>query len=108
MLAMFDFPDPNTHSELRVETTTPLQKLFALNSPFMVENSEALAKRLIESTSDQEARIRLAYELCFGRPPSEAELELAESFFENESDSIGRWNQYAQVLLAANELLFID
>ena len=33
MLARFDFPDPNAHSATRFETTTPLQKLFLLNSP---------------------------------------------------------------------------
>jgi hypothetical protein len=32
MLAMFDFPDPNTHSDRRSLTTTPLQKLFVLNA----------------------------------------------------------------------------
>jgi hypothetical protein len=108
MLAMFDYPDPNTHSERRVETTTPLQKLFALNSPFMVEHSTAFAKRLIEHNSEREARITLAYQLCYNRSPSESEWELARAFFESEPDSIDRWNQYAQVLLAANELLFID
>lgn len=108
MLAMFDFPDPNTHSERRVETTTPLQKLFALNSPFMVYQADTFAKRLIEDTADNEGRITRAYELCYARPPHPAELLLARQFFEEEPDSLDRWTQYAQVLLAANELMFID
>jgi len=108
MLALFDYPDPNTHSESRVETTTPLQKLFALNSPFMVEQAQALAKRLMDHTADNEGRMRRAYELCYARPPSEAELEIARQFFGEEPDSLDRWTQYAQVLLAANELYFID
>ncbi|MCA9203560.1 MAG: PSD1 domain-containing protein, partial [Planctomycetales bacterium] len=45
LLAMFDFPDPNAHSGGRVETTTPLQKLFVLNSPWMVEQARRLAER---------------------------------------------------------------
>ena len=45
MLALFDFPDPNAHSERRARTTTPLQKLFVLNSPFMLRQAEALADR---------------------------------------------------------------
>ena len=108
MLALFDFPDPNTHSERRVETTTPLQKLFAMNSPFMVAEAEALAKRLIESASDNEHRITEAYELCYNRPPRLEERKLAEEFFGSEADSLELWTQYAQVLLASNELLFID
>src|SRR5439155_6679606 len=46
MLALFDFPDPNAHAAVRAETITPLQKLFVLNSPFMVEHAAALADRL--------------------------------------------------------------
>ena len=108
MLALFDFPDPNTHSERRVETTTPLQKLFAMNSPFMVAEAEALAKRLIEASPENEDRITQAYELCYNRPPRSEEKQLAGEFFGGEPDSLERWTQYAQVLLAANELLFID
>jgi hypothetical protein len=108
MLAMFDYPDPNTHSERRVETTTPLQKLFAMNSPFMLEQAEALAKRLIAEHAAQEDRIARAYELCYNRPPQEEEQSLAVEFFANETGSLELWTQYAQVLLAANELMFID
>ncbi len=108
MLAMFDYPDPNTHSEQRVETTTPLQKLFALNSPFMVQNAESLAKRVIESSPNLEDRITTAYEICYSRPPNEQEQQLAATFLGTKPDSIDLWTQYSQVLLAANELMFID
>ena len=50
MLALFDFPDPNIHADHRVETTTPLQKLFVMNSPFMVREAEDLAKFLASRT----------------------------------------------------------
>jgi hypothetical protein len=108
MLAMFDYPDPNTHSERRVETTTPLQKLFAMNSPLMLANAESLAKRILESHPNQEDRITLAYELCFSRPPRNKEQTLAAEFLGNEPESLALWTQYSQVLLAANELMFID
>jgi hypothetical protein len=108
MLSLFDYPDPNTHSEHRVETTTPLQKLFAMNSPFMVAEAEAFAKRLIASHSNFEDRILEASELCYSRPPTAAEQELAGDFFGTEADSVELWTQYAQVLLASNELLFVD
>ena len=44
LLALFDFPDPNVHSAGRVETTTPLQKLFVLNSPFMIRQAQYQAE----------------------------------------------------------------
>ncbi|MEE8164374.1 MAG: DUF1549 and DUF1553 domain-containing protein, partial [Myxococcota bacterium] len=68
-LALFDFPDPNVHAEKRTKTTTPIQKLFALNSPFMVRQAEGLAKRLLssgEGTADS-SRIELAYRLVYAR-----------------------------------------
>ena len=80
MLARFDFPDPNAHSPARHETTTPLQKLFLLNSPFLVDQSERLAERLMESGSSNEERIAFAYQLLFGREPSGEELSLASDF----------------------------
>ena len=52
MLAMYDFPDPNAHAARRVETITPVQKLFALNSPFVVRQAEALAERYARGCVD--------------------------------------------------------
>lgn len=46
MLRIHDFPDPGAHSPWRAETITPLQQLFALNGPFVLEMADALTKRL--------------------------------------------------------------
>ena len=114
MLVMFDFPDPNAHSASRSSTTTPLQKLFVLNSPFMVRQAEAFADRLlkeIEGDTDQDAerRIQRAYGLAFGRSASPTETRLARVFLRGTGEDIrSAWHQYAQVLLASNETLFID
>jgi hypothetical protein len=35
LLMQFDYPDANVHAEKRAVTTTPIQKLFLLNSPFI-------------------------------------------------------------------------
>ena len=45
LLARFDFPDPNAHSARRVETNTPLQQLFLMNSPFMIHMATLLSER---------------------------------------------------------------
>jgi hypothetical protein len=113
MLALFDFPDPNVHADRRLETTTPLQKLFVLNSPFMVAQAEGLAERLLtESTADHgetgQGRIDRAYCLLYGRPPTELEMRLGLAFLRDEDDRVARWRQYCHVLLAANEMMFLD
>jgi hypothetical protein len=108
MLKTFDFPDPNAHAARRVQTTTPLQKLFALNNPFMLRQAEALVSRSREmSGGESEQRVRAMYEILFGRPPSSEELELASIFLTGDNPD-ERWLEYAQVLLASNELLMLD
>src|SRR5438128_8539849 len=81
LLALFDFPDPNIHADHRVETTTPLQKLFVMNSPFMVRQAEALADFLTAQT-DGAARsfIQKGYLVLYGRPVAEGELQLGLEF----------------------------
>jgi hypothetical protein len=118
LLVMFDYPDPNVHADRRVETTTPLQKMFVLNSPFMVAQAAALADRLSADVPDCEQaaghsavdrrRIELAYRLLYGRPVTDEEIELGEEFIAAGSDRADRWRQYSHVLLAANELLYVD
>ncbi len=106
MLRQFDFPDPNTHSPQRFETTTPLQKLFLLNSPFMVRNSEALATRVDHFGGSRRSRIEWAYKLLFARAPTPPEYALGESFL-NTGDA-DAWSHYAHTLLISNEMFMVD
>jgi hypothetical protein len=114
LLALFDFPDPNIHADRRVETTTPLQKLFVMNNRFMVRQAELLAERLTAerggtiSQSTNRTFIQRAYQLLYSRSASEDETRLGMDFLSAGDDPKARRQQYAQVLLAANETLFID
>ncbi|MEX2189042.1 MAG: PSD1 and planctomycete cytochrome C domain-containing protein [Pirellulales bacterium] len=120
MLALFDYPDPNVHSEHRTTTTTPLQKLFVMNGPLMVATGDRLAQRLIAelpadkngadgATTTTAHRIDLAYQLLYGRAASDAERSLGGQFIASlGEDEAQAWSQYAQVLLASNEMLFVD
>jgi uncharacterized protein DUF1549/uncharacterized protein DUF1553/cytochrome c len=72
-LSLFDFPSPNLSSERRFTTNVPLQRLFFMNSDFMQQQGELLARRL-ESETDSTARIQKAYRLIFGRAASEEEV----------------------------------
>jgi mono/diheme cytochrome c family protein len=109
LLMMFDYPDANVHAEKRSVTTTPMQKLFVLNSPFMQRRAQAFASRVISSAEDDEIRVVRACQLAYARLPSPEEVTLALNFLRrpNASD-MSRWEQYAQLLLASNELLYVD
>jgi mono/diheme cytochrome c family protein len=104
-LALFDFPNPNSLSEQRVETATPLQQLFFLNSGFVEARAIALACRIESSSFDTAGRIQNAYRMVFARAPSKNELELGRQFVAQAGES---WVRYAQVLLSSNELLFVN
>jgi hypothetical protein len=111
-LALYDFPDPNVTAEKRAETITPLQKLFVMNSPFMLAQAEAFEARLMQifPANSSEAtlpRITTAYQLLYGRTPSPIEIQVAEQFLRNGSET-NRWRAYAHALLATNELQYID
>jgi len=109
MLALFDFPDPNVHAAGRSNTTTPLQKMFVLNSPFMVRQAQSLAVRCREQPGNDADRINWAYQLLYGRPVTAEEQDAGLSFLGDPNDQqAAKWEQYAQVLLASNEMLVVD
>ncbi len=82
-LSLFDFPSPNLSSERRFTTNVPLQRLFFMNSDFMQQQGELLARRL-ESEPDSTARIQKAYRLVFGRAASDDEVKTGLAFLRSE------------------------
>jgi hypothetical protein len=106
LLALFDFPDANLHADRRVETITPLQKLFVMNSPFMIQLANALAERVTTDAGDStpEAFVQRAYLVLYGREPSEVERRLGLSFLQAQ----GGRQEYAHVLLASSEMMYLD
>ena len=106
----FDYPDANVHAEKRAVTTTPMQKLFMLNSGFMIEQAKLLAARLTANPKDTDpTRIQQAYRLLFGREPEKAESKVALEFLRKPAATdMSRWDEYAQVLLTSNEMLYVD
>ncbi len=112
LLRLFDFPDANITSEKRSETTVPQQQLFVLNSPFMTTQAKAFAARLHSQAPDSdEARIRLAFQLAYGRPPEDVEVELGLAYLSREPEPGNRlspWETYSQILLGSNEFMYLD
>jgi mono/diheme cytochrome c family protein len=103
-LGLFDFPNPMATSDRRVQTATPLQQLFFLNSTFVQDRARALAARL-EQAEDNKTRIREAYRILFQRTPEADEMKLGLQYVVSSKDA---WPRYAQALLSSNELVFIE
>ncbi len=115
-LQVFDFPNPSFTAEQRFSTNVPLQRLFFMNSSFVYRQAERLAKRVNDEGSD-EARIRKAYRLLYGRAPAEAEMQAGLEFVKANPEKPGNqiagepstaWKQYARVLLSSNEFEFVN
>jgi hypothetical protein len=113
MYRTFDFASPDTHAPQRHTTTVPQQALFLMNSPFVVQQAQALAARPeVAQVSQPELRVEALYRVLFGRPPEPEEVDLGVRFVREvrsePETKLAPWEQYAQVLLLANEFAFMD
>ncbi len=115
-LQVFDFPNPSFTAEQRFSTIVPLQRLYFMNSPFVYQHAEQLAKRVYPA-GDDTARVKKAYKLLFNRDPNAKEMELAINFLHSTPDLKGEtitgqpttaWKEYARVLLSSNEFEFMN
>ncbi|HEV8378070.1 MAG TPA: DUF1549 and DUF1553 domain-containing protein, partial [Tepidisphaeraceae bacterium] len=110
LLMQFDYPDANVHAEKRSVTTTPAQKLFMLNSPFVIGAAKSLVARLrAEGIEEDSQKVERVYGLVFGRKPRAEEYEMAREFLNGPEESgMSRWQQYAQVMLVCSEAIYVD
>ncbi|MAS90830.1 MAG: hypothetical protein CMO56_02905, partial [Verrucomicrobiales bacterium] len=101
-LALFDYPDPNIHSSSRDETITPAQKLYFINSEFVIERSKKISLE-ITSNNINESIIKM-YQKILSRSPSNQELlRSVEYIGVVEEKKEERWQRFAQNLLISNE-----
>ena len=75
---VFDFANPDMHSPQRSDTTVPQQALFFMNSPFVIEQSRALAARL--TGTEAKEKIRRLYQLTLQREPTAKQLSVGLNF----------------------------
>jgi len=82
-LQLFDFPSPNLSAEKRFATNVPLQRLFFMNSDFVQQQAELLARK-IEAEPDNTARVQKAYQLIFGRAATPDEVKVGLDYLASE------------------------
>jgi hypothetical protein len=76
---VFDFADAEVTTGKRDSTTVATQALFLMNSPFVLEQSQKTARRLL-ALNDDEARLRDLYRRALGRTPTAEETQKATVF----------------------------
>jgi len=81
----FDFASPDVSTAQRPQTTIPQQALFALNSPFLLTQTRALARS--DASKNPAERIKALYRRVYARDPSAAELEADLAYIGASTDS---------------------
>jgi cytochrome c553 len=120
-LGLFDFADPSIVVGHRDTTTVPAQSLYLMNSPFIVDQSRALAQRLLgESNMDDNTRVDLAYRLSLVRDPTDDQRQRAVAYVarldeglkssetNDERRRLAAWAGFCQSLLASAEFRYLD
>jgi hypothetical protein len=115
MLEIFDVADPSLVVGRRSVTTVPAQDLYLMNSPFVVQQSRQFADELLESLTDESARIETAYLRALSRPPTTEERVRAAKFLKQSTDALGNastgdkepeaaaWASFCQALIVSAE-----
>ncbi len=115
---LFDAADPNAIVEKRIDSTVSPQALFLLNHPFVTAQTKLLVERLGKEVSQKNNRKKIAwlYEMLYGRSPNSQEINVGESALAKASLAVSEkknsdalaWEEYCQVLLCANEFIYVD
>ncbi|MBS0206972.1 MAG: PSD1 domain-containing protein [Planctomycetes bacterium] len=111
LFRLFDFPDAKRHTENRLPTTTPLQQLYLLNSPFLQQQAEAAARVVLRSSSSEASDVaRSLFRQILLRDPTADELNEALQLVQSDSGEVpaDNWSFLAHSLLATNEFLYVD
>ena len=104
LLTAFDCPDPSTVTPQRTVTTTPLQALSLMNSSFVLRMADHFAERIERDAGGSlSQQITHAFQLAYGRGPTEEEVALAQEF-------VGQHGLPAmcRVLFNSNEFVHVD
>ena len=113
MFLAFDYPIPFTTMGRRSVSNVPAQALALMNNPFVVQQAERWADRVLAGQSrDQGQRITDLYIAAFGRPPDDRELIEAMEFLQEgrQSNQVDpqAWRDLCHVLFNVKEFVFIN
>ncbi len=98
-----DEADGSQLTAARTESITPLQALALLNNPFVLRQSEQLARLLMRQQPQLEDQVRRAFDLVFNRGPTAEELADLGAYARRHG-----LVSYCRLLFNSNEFLFVN
>jgi hypothetical protein len=116
LLNLFDFGDATTASGKRQLTNVATQALFWLNSEFLNERAQNVARSLLDQKeANDAARIETAYARILNRRPDKDEVDQALSYiagfrqkFAGEKADQKAWQSLCRVLMSSNDFVYVD
>ena len=112
LFEVFDVADPNIVVGRRNVSTRSTQALFMMNSSFVLENSERLARQVdaLDERSPDE-RVQWVYRTLLGRMPTPTESEQTLRFWREIKDQVegesAAWTAVVQSLLACVDFRYL-
>jgi hypothetical protein len=126
MFSAYDYADPSVPIGARPATVIAPQALFMMNSPLVLQQSEAFAKTILERGDlDDVGRVEAAYLKAYGRPPTDGECAKAIDFLDrmktlwaedrsnnadknDSSAQVYAWKNYCHVVMASSEFIYVN
>jgi hypothetical protein len=110
LIAAFDPADPSTTTGRRDASTVAPQALFMLNHPFVAQQAQAAADRLLEEDPQGlDSRLERIYRQTLGRQPTEAEAAIARQHLDAHAHDPGQgWAALYHALFASAEFRFVN
>ncbi|MCG3160861.1 MAG: hypothetical protein JMDDDDMK_01937 [Acidobacteria bacterium] len=116
LLNLFDFGDATTSSGKRQLTNVATQALFWLNSEFLNERAQDVAKSLLDKKGLSDAsRVETAYARILNRQPAKEEVDQSLKYIEGfkqkfAGENVGQkaWQSLCRALMSSNDFVYVD
>ena len=119
LFQLLDFPDPAVPSGDRAMTTVAPQALLMLNSDFVMQSADELARRLLSEAGSDDERLSRLSQTVLGRDATAQEREGHLAFLTKVDQSLAAkvpdvaerkrqaWSVLCHVAIATNEFIYI-
>ncbi len=104
LLVAYDAPDLMSSCGARSVSVHALQSLTLMNSEFMLQQSQALAARLLREGLSERQRIARLFELALGRLPDATELQTTREFLRRQTALIAGRQLRGEKIVQVTEL----
>ncbi len=107
----FDMPVPYSVFGRRNISNVPAQSLTLMNDPFVMQQAEKWAEKIVEQEGEFEEKIQAIYLKAFARPAQAEDLAQARLFFEEigstSRPNLSDWSTYCHTIFNMKEFIFL-